>query len=179
MIEKTNDPLLLAGQVLTIIMQFACAAAAGIMVVLSVLAVVYRDRITTTSFESSLGNTEPLVGLPVLFLLVAAFLGLGFVFFRKLKAIINTVGEGNPFEPENAQRLNMMAWLLLAMQILIMPATAIGAFLQPWINAQDEMDLTIEMGPDVEGILMVVILFILARVFKHGAAMRDDLEGTI
>ena len=29
------------------------------------------------------------------------------------------------------------------------------------------------------GILMVIILFILARVFRHGAAMREDLEGTV
>ena len=27
--------------------------------------------------------------------------------------------------------------------------------------------------------LLVVILFILARVFRHGAAMREDLEGTV
>ena len=29
------------------------------------------------------------------------------------------------------------------------------------------------------GILLVLILFILARVFRHGAAMREDLEGTV
>ena len=28
-------------------------------------------------------------------------------------------------------------------------------------------------------ILLVIILFILARVFRHGASMRADLEGTV
>ena len=31
----------------------------------------------------------------------------------------------------------------------------------------------------LSGILMVLVLFILARVFRHGAAMREDLEGTV
>ena len=31
----------------------------------------------------------------------------------------------------------------------------------------------------VSVVLMVIVLFILARVFKHGAAMREDLEGTV
>ncbi len=26
---------------------------------------------------------------------------------------------------------------------------------------------------------LALLLFILARVFRHGAAMRDDLEGTV
>jgi Fe-S cluster assembly ATPase SufC len=34
-------------------------------------------------------------------------------------------------------------------------------------------------GLDMTGILLVIILFILARVFRHGAAMREDLEGTV
>jgi hypothetical protein len=31
----------------------------------------------------------------------------------------------------------------------------------------------------LSGLLLVLVLFILARVFRVGAAMRDDLEGTI
>ena len=32
---------------------------------------------------------------------------------------------------------------------------------------------------DLTGFLIVLVLFILARVFRHGAAMREDLEGTV
>ena len=34
-------------------------------------------------------------------------------------------------------------------------------------------------GFDMTALLLTVILFILARVFRHGAAMREDLEGTV
>ena len=34
-------------------------------------------------------------------------------------------------------------------------------------------------GLDGGSILLTLILFILARVFRHGAAMREDLEGTV
>jgi hypothetical protein len=37
----------------------------------------------------------------------------------------------------------------------------------------------VEGGVDFGGIILVLTLFVLARVFKHGAAMREDLEGTV
>ena len=43
----------------------------------------------------------------------------------------------------------------------------------------ENADITIDAGLDIEGILLALILFILARVFRHGARMRDDLEGTV
>lgn len=32
---------------------------------------------------------------------------------------------------------------------------------------------------DLGGIILAITLFILARVFRQGAAMRNDLEGTV
>ena len=32
---------------------------------------------------------------------------------------------------------------------------------------------------DLDGLFIVLVLFILARIFRHGATMRDDLEGTV
>ena len=40
-------------------------------------------------------------------------------------------------------------------------------------------DATSDFGITLDGILLAVILFILARVFRQGAAMREDLEGTV
>lgn len=34
-------------------------------------------------------------------------------------------------------------------------------------------------GIDASGILLVILLFILARVFRKGTEMREDLEGTV
>jgi hypothetical protein len=37
----------------------------------------------------------------------------------------------------------------------------------------------IGFGLSPAGVAFVLLLFILARVFRQGAAMRDDLEGTV
>ena len=106
-------------------------------------------------------------------------LAVGFVFFGKLRAIVATVGEGDPFAPENADRLNLMAWLTLLGQAFMIPIAGLGLLAAKWAEPMENSDVTIDAGFDIEGILLAIILFILARVFKHGAAMREDLEGTV
>jgi hypothetical protein len=100
-----------------------------------------------------------------------------FFFFGKMRAIIESVGEGDPFIPVNAQRLNVMAWLLLTVEIL---AVLVGAMRVQLANSTGmAMDSPSYRIYDLDGLLMVITLFILARVFRHGAAMRADLEGTV
>ncbi len=109
----------------------------------------------------------------------AAVVGTAFVFFGKLRQIINTVGEGDPFVPENADRLNMMAWMLLGIYLLGGAASGVALFVANWVRQIEDAQFTVAGGFDLTSILMIIILFILARVFKHGAEMREDLEGTV
>ena len=108
-----------------------------------------------------------------------------FVFFGKLRRIIGTVGEGDPFQPENARRLSLMAWLMLGTQLVMIPGAAIAIPLSRYADEVKKSgieDVSFSFdgsGMDMTAWLLVVILFILARVFRHGAAMRDDLEGTV
>jgi hypothetical protein len=112
-----------------------------------------------------------LIGLAIVLML--------FVFFGTLRKIIATVGEGDPFAPENADRLSLMGWLMLGVQLALIPATALGIALARFASQFEDAHFTVDGGLDIEGILLVIILFILARVFRHGAAMREDLEGTV
>ncbi|WP_431468854.1 DUF2975 domain-containing protein [Sphingosinithalassobacter sp. LHW66-3] len=104
----------------------------------------------------------------------AVLLGLFVLFLQSLHRIIATVGRGDPFTPDNARRLREMAWLLLAMQL--------GAFAlelySDWIGRFVEY-VTFDEGLSITALLGVLVLFILARVFQHGAALRSDLEGTV
>ena len=72
-----------------------------------------------------------------------------------------------------------MAWLLLATQVLMIPVAGFGLMVAKWADEVENANVTIDAGLDIEGLLMVIVLFILARVFKHGASMREDLEGTV
>ena len=89
---------------------------------------------------------------------------------RRLLAIVDTVRGGDPFIVENARRLDVIAWSVLAIEglrLIVMAIAAavwepgrLGGFtLAPW--------------------LAVLMLFVLSGVFAHGARMRADLEGTV
>ena len=96
-----------------------------------------------------------------------------------MRGIVHSVDGGDPFEPENANRLSRMGWLMVGGYAL---GLVLGA-LATWIKAVggDAGKLEIEANMDLGGggILLILTLFILARVFRHGAAMREELEGTV
>ena len=179
--EKPNDLLLLAGNVLTIIIQAAMAFVGVVVAILIPIVLFFGDTINA---EIQADQAEAISAFPAwpmagLFVLIIGAVALTFLFFGKLRAIIGTVSEQDPFVPGNADRLNAMAWLLLATQLLMIPISAVGLLVAEWAAQIEDTDFTFDGGFDLTSILMVIILFILARVFKHGAEMRDDLEGTV
>jgi hypothetical protein len=92
----------------------------------------------------------------------------------RLLAMVVTVRAGDPFVPDNAHRLQSIAWVLLALQALSLAiagiANAISTPTQPF---------HLDAGFSVNGWLAVILTFVLARVFAEGTLMREDLEGTV
>jgi len=71
-----------------------------------------------------------------------------------------------------------MGWLAIGGQGIALALKGVVKVLEPYaIKAGKPIDLEFDL--DMTGVLLVLILFILARVFRHGAAMRADLEGTV
>ncbi|HEY0013379.1 MAG TPA: DUF2975 domain-containing protein [Allosphingosinicella sp.] len=90
----------------------------------------------------------------------------------RLLAVVETVRAGDPFVPANAERLTTIAWALLGTQILHLGFGAMAG----WLSRENaRIDWTFSFT----GWLAVLLLFVLARVFAHGAAMRDELEATV
>ncbi|RJY09760.1 DUF2975 domain-containing protein [Aurantiacibacter aquimixticola] len=181
MTEKRTDPLLLAGKAITIFMQGVTGLAAAALLIAMPVLYFWRDDISAelaTELGPQAGDFPLGSALAVIALALIA-VGIIFVFFGRLRRIIDTVGHGDPFAPENADRLNVMAWLLLAVQLIQVPIMGIGLMVAKWADEVGHDDITIDAGIDLTGILMVIVLFILARVFKLGARMREDLEGTV
>jgi len=179
--DRPNDILLVAGKVLTFIAQGGLVLGGIAISIAAPLMLIYHDTVSIEFAEKVSEISGSTFILVTLALMAIAFgiISAAFVFFGKLRAIISSVGEGDPFAPENADRINLMAWLLLAIQVMMVPAMGIGLMFAKWADSVENADITIDAGLDLEGILMVIVLFILARVFKHGAAMRADLEGTV
>jgi hypothetical protein len=95
------------------------------------------------------------------------------VIFRRLAAIVATVAAGDPFVAANARRLRDIAWALLAIQFLDL---IYGLVVVPLSAATHEY---FGWNFSLTGWLAVLLLFILSHVFAQGAAMRDDLQGTV
>lgn len=114
--------------------------------------------------------------LLAMLVLIGAILGTVFAFLFSLRRILDTVGAGDPFTPANGARLDLMGWLMVVLTLAIPCLPPVAG----WVN-----ELLSEPGtPDpfefhFDGLLLALVLFILARVFRQGAAMRDDLEGTV
>jgi hypothetical protein len=108
-----------------------------------------------------------------------AFIGLiaiplHYVSLKRLLAIVETVRAGDPFVAANARRLQVIAWVLLTLQVL---SIVIGAIAKSISTPAHPVNL--DAGFSTGGWLAVLLIFLLARVFEEGATMRDDLQGTV
>ena len=90
-----------------------------------------------------------------------------------LLAIVETVRTGDPFLPENAVRMNTVAWCLLAIQLLDLAFSMISRMLKAGGAQVGDWSFSIT------GWVAVVLLFVLARVFEEGARIRADLEAMV
>ncbi len=177
-----KDPLLIAGKIITIFMQAMMALGAVALAIATPALLLFREEMITgmDAAEKAAALGLPMGLLAGVMLIGLIILALLFVFFDKLRRIIGTVGEGDPFQPANARRLSVMAWVMLGTQLLLAPASAIGMRLMEYADEAHELHAEVGGGGiDASGILLVILLFILARVFRKGTEMREDLEGTV
>lgn len=178
---RPTDPLLLAGRVLTYIMQAFMALGAVALTLAFTLFTIFRDKVDAElvqEFGEKAANVPALQILALIALAIGALV-LIFRFFGKLRRIIETVEEGDPFVPDNADRLTAMAWHLTAVYSLAAIMGLIAISIAPFVDMIGDGDSEFALGFDLSAIMMIIVLFILARVFRKGTEMRDDLEGTV
>jgi hypothetical protein len=118
--------------------------------------------------------TAVMNGMRAVAALGLASIPLNFMMFRRLLAIVETVRRGDPVVADNAYRLQAIAWVLLALQVIGVAIWAIGKAV-----SSPHHPLHLNAGFSPIGWLAVFLTFVLARVFAEGTLMRDDLEGTV
>lgn len=114
-----------------------------------------------------------IVAMRLLMMTGLVAVAVAWVIITRLQAIIATVAAGDPFVAANARRLQAIGWALLGWQLADLAmggvtiwTARIGADTGGWT-------------PNLAGWLVTLLVFVLARVFAAGTAMRDELEGTI
>jgi len=117
-------------------------------------------------------HEHPMAGTGLRAIVVIGIIGAVIVhtILRRLLAIVDTVRVGDPFILENARRLNVIAWSVASLEGLRLIVAAIAAAV--WEPGKVD---AFSFAPW----LAVLLLFVLAGVFAHGARIRADLEGTV
>ena len=175
-IELKHDRLLFITRlVLTFLIWFTAAAAVVCSLLIPV--VIFKHSAVVRDLAESGIRAGALPWMVLLLALGIAMAILGFFFFRLLRRIVDSVGDGDPFIPVNADRLQSMGWLSLALQAVIMVATP----LMIWFDALPQKPNVHhgDSGFSIGALVTALLLFVLARVFRVGSKMRDDLEGTV
>jgi len=175
----TRDPLLAVAKILLLALMamFGLAVLACLVAIPGLL--VFRD-VHPMMFADAFPGADPAMvtgAIVVILSLTLGLLVLVFLALNLLRQIIDTVGDGDPFVPANARRLSTMAWLVLAIQVVTVPLGGLAVWLSHFSDGHH--DVHVDGGISGNGLLLMLVLFILARVFRQGTAMRAELEGTV
>jgi hypothetical protein len=144
--------------------------------ILALLVVTPNARWIMQAFKLSASPDaqQVIMGLRAVAVLGLVATPLNYVVLKRLLAIVATVRAGDPFIGANANRLQAIAWSLLALQLLSVAIGAIGKAV-----SSPAHPVHLDAGFSISGWLAVILTFVLARVFAEGALMREDLEGTV
>ena len=144
--------------------------------ILALLVVLPNEQWIMAAFKlsSSPEAARLVMGLRAIAVLGLVATPLNHAVLKRLLAIVGTVRAGVPFVAANASRLQAIAWVLLALNLL---SIVIGAIARTVSTPAHPLHLN--AGFSINGWLAVVLTFVLARVFAQGALMRSDVESTV
>ena len=147
---------------------------AGILTLLIATILAKHWTMTALGVPSSPDNWPLTMGMRGIAVLGLVAIPLNYIVLKRLLAIVETVRSGDPFVAANADRLQAIAWALLALQLLSLTIGALGDAISTPAHP-----LHLDAGMSISSWLAVLLTFVLARVFAKGALMREDIEGTV
>lgn len=157
----------LVEKLLTILiwLNWICGAAFAIVLVASFA---FADLVLQQANADALAPDD-LSAVRIAFAIGLVMVPLAHVALTRLRAIVATVRAGDPFVAANARRLTAIAWALLGIMIFDVAFGLMASVL----------DTSMEWSFSLTGWLAVLLLFVLARVFDHGARLRAEVEGMV
>lgn len=169
---SSSAALSIAYVTLRILIVVNCLGGAAILVLLVIMP--NRQWIMSAFDLSPSADADRLVmGLRAIAVLGLVAVPLNHAVLKRLLAIVETIRAGNAFVAVNASRLQVIAWVLLTLQLLSLVIDAIARAV-----SLPGHPLDLDAGFSINGWLAVLLTFVLARVFAEGALMRDDVRRT-
>lgn len=176
MTNPSSQPVLLVTRAVIVLIIGLIAVAATILVATAVILPFYWTEVAQQIAVEKPGLDAAALypWIYVVFALGLVALALILSIMRKLLAIVGSVAQGDPFAMANAVRLKAIGWLMVALQLIGVPlALAAGEAADLFGRNNVGFDFSLN------AVLSILLVFVLAGVFEQGAAMRDELEGTV
>ncbi len=117
--------------------------------------------------------------IPALFAVAAIYVG-GLVFIvGRLRRVFATLTRGDPFQPENVKRLRLIGFTLAGLELLSYFVRAIMIWVDQTRLAGELNLQSVGEGFNLTIWFAVLVVFVLAEVFREGARLRREAELTI
>lgn len=181
---ESNDIVLKSARGLLIVSKWMMLFGIGVLAIgLLAIPFAYQEMLAEMAKAFEKPPAPEVFGLIALIMVLAVVLLLLALFaVDRLRRIVNSVGEGNPFTHINGTRLRGIGIAAFAIQIVTFVASLLAIGLVDMLGEPKpgtDFNLSIDASISISGILLVLLLIILARVFDRGAEMREELEGTV
>ena len=104
-------------------------------------------------------------------LAASLYMAIVLVIIGALRRIFVTLTAGDPFQPENVNRLRLIGAMLATLELGRYAVVGISAWL-PWVH-------DVHANFSLTAWFSVLVVFVLAEVFREGARLRREAELTI
>lgn len=150
-------------------------ACAGVLVILAVAALLFSfSRETLAGLDLPEQFKEVRLLGPTLAAALAAgaiYAGGILLIVGNLRRIFSTLTTGDPFHPDNVARLRLIGLILAGLEV--------GRTVFGWIGAMIIPDSDLAIRFSLTAWFSVMVVFVLAEVFREGARLRREAELTI
>jgi hypothetical protein len=174
MTRSYPDTLGLSRKVLRLLIKLNLLMGVLILGLLVTSVVVEEPVMRALGAGSPEANAKLYLGMRLVAVIGLAAVPVVHFILTRILAIVDTVSVGDPFVTANAERLQKIAWAVLALELMHL---AVGAIAAAVSTASAPFDIDWKFSPTRW--VAVLLLFVLARVFEQGARMREELQGTV
>lgn len=149
----------------------------GVLALITLLAILLSfnpEILSDVVFRSANGEEISNRGVLVVGPLVAwtLYVAAVLVIVERVRKIFTTLTAGDPFHPDNVTRLRVIGLMLAGLELGRYAFWALSAWLLP---GQQELN----SGFSLTAWFSVLVVFVLAEVFREGARLRREAELTI
>ena len=182
--NETNDLVLKVTRGILIFSKWIMVLAIGVLAIIIPALPFTPDKILVEMGRPFVNppGADALWMLAAILTVVIVILLIALFAINRLRKIVDSVGEGNPFTRINGVRLRGIGIAAFLIQLCGLIVGMLGTGLVAILGATkpgETVDMGFEANISLSGILLVLLLIILARVFDRGAEMQEELEGTI